>query len=246
MSEVRDGAYSERLRVPADIVIPLPQGLSLSEAALIGTAGFTAALAIQRLEDNRQPLDLGPIAVTGATGGVGSFAIDMLSAKGYRVAAISGKPEAETYLRALGANDIVDRRTLDLGDGKRPLERGMWGGAIDNVGGELLAGLTRTVRPWGSIAAIGLAGGHELHTTVMPFILRGVSLLGINSADCPAPLRGRIWERIATDLRPRHLDRIRSGTTGLEGLPQVFEAMLAGRTRGRVLVDVRAPGGVSA
>jgi NADPH2:quinone reductase len=240
MSEVRDGAYAEYLRVPGDIVVPLPGELDLAEAALIGTAGFTAALAIVRMEDNRQPLDLGPIAVTGATGGVGSFAVSMLSAKGYRVAAISGKLQEEAYLRALGATDVVDRRTLDLGDGSRPLERGMWGGAVDNVGGAMLAGLTRTVRPWGSIASIGLAGGHVLDATVMPFILRGVSLLGINAADCPAPLREEVWGRIAGDLRPAHLERIQAGEVTLEGLPEVFEAMLAGQTRGRYLVRVGA------
>jgi NADPH2:quinone reductase len=238
LSEDRDGGYAQLARVPADFVIPLPTGLGLREAMVIGTAGFTAALAIQRMEDNRQDPAIGPIAVTGATGGVGSFAIDMLAGRGYSVTAISGKAEAAEYLRTLGAEEIVDRRELELGT--RPLERTRWGGAVDNVGGELLGWLTRTVSPWGSIASIGLAGGTELNTTVMPFILRGVSLLGINSVDCPLPLRHHLWSRIAGDLRPRHLDQIASETVDLEGLPDVFERMLAGDTRGRVVVRIGA------
>lgn len=236
LSEVLDGGYAELARIPADFVIPLPQDLSLREAMVIGTAGFTAALAIQRMEDNRQDPAAGPIAVTGATGGVGSFAIDMLAGKGYTVTAVSGKSEATDYLRGLGAGEVLDRRSIE--PGTRPLERVRWGGAVDNVGGELLGWLTRTVGPWGSIAAIGLAGGSDLNTTVMPFILRGVSLLGINSVDCPPALRRHLWSRIASDLRPRHLEAIASETVDLEALPEVFARMLAGETRGRVVVRV--------
>lgn len=238
LSELHDGGYAERAHVAGDWVIPLPPGLSLFEAMAIGTAGFTAALAIQRMEDNRQRKDNGPIVVTGATGGVGSLAIDMLSACGYEVAALTGKPEHGDYLEALGAGQVLDRRALELGS--RPLEKGLWGGAVDNVGGELLAWLTRTVRPWGNIAAIGLAGGTALQTTVMPFILRGVSLLGINSADCPPDLRRHVWSRIAGPLRPRRLERIVAEVVTLEELPQVFERMLAGQILGRTVVRIGA------
>ena len=182
MSQTHDGGYAEYVRVPAGWVVPLPAGLSLFEAMALGTAGFTAALAILRMEDNGQRPERGPILVTGATGGVGSFAVDMLSGLGYRVAALTGRSQEQDYLTALGANEIVLRQDLEMGS--RPLERGLWGGAVDNVGGEILAWLTRTVKPQGCIASIGLAGGQELHTTVMPFIIRGVSLLGIDSAAC--------------------------------------------------------------
>lgn len=240
LSEVHDGGYAEEVQVPGDWVISLPNGLSMYEAMVIGTAGFTAALAIQRMEDNRLTPAHGPIAVTGASGGVGSLAIDMLATGGYAVTAISGRPQEADYLKSLGASEVLDRATLELGG--RPLEKALWGGAVDNVGGELLAWLTRTVKPWGSIAAIGLVGGHGLHTTVMPFILRGVSLLGINSADCPVDLRRRAWARIASDLRPRHLDRIAGELVGLQELPGVFDAMLAGRVRGRTVVRLRQGG----
>lgn len=236
LSEVRDGGYAELARVPAEFVIPMPAGLTSREAMVIGTAGFTAALAIQRMEDNRQNPNAGPVAVTGATGGVGSFAVDMLSAKGYPVTAISGKSEAADYLRRLGASEVLDRRSIELGN--RPLEKVLWGGAVDNVGGELLGWLTRTVAPWGSIASIGLAGGTDLNTTVMPFILRGVSLLGVDSVECPPDLRRQLWSRIAGDLRPRHLEEIASDVVELDGLPEVFERMLAGEIHGRVVVRI--------
>ena len=240
LSETRDGGYSPWLRAPADCVVPVPEGLSLYEAAALGTAGFTAALAVARLEDNHQSPAQGPLLVTGASGGVGSFAVDMLAGLGYEVHALTGKPEdSGDYLRTLGARQIIDRRRLDFGT--RPLEKALWGGAVDNVGGDILAWITRTVRPYGNIAAVGLAGGAELHTTVMPVILRGVSLLGIHSVDCPPPLRRRLWQRLGADLRPRHLPRVVQRTVPLEDLPPVFEAMLAGRLHGRVVVEV-APG----
>jgi NADPH2:quinone reductase len=236
LSQDHDGGYADYVRVPADWVVPVPKGLSLADAMALGTAGFTAALAIQRMEDNGQRPDQGGIVVTGATGGVGSLAIDLLAGRGYEVVAITGKHEAVEDLKALGARQVLFRHELAMG--RQPLEKTQWGGAIDNVGGELLAWLTRTVSLWGNIASIGMAGGSELHTTVMPFILRGVSLLGVSSANCPMPLRRRIWQRLATDLRPKHLDRIVTATVSLDDVPGVSEKMLAGKHRGRTVVKI--------
>jgi NADPH2:quinone reductase len=236
LSQDHDGGYAEYVRVPADWVVPVPEGLSLADAMALGTAGFTAALAIQRMEDNRQRPDQGPIVVTGATGGVGMLAIDLLAGRGYEVVAFTGKQEAVQDLKTLGARQVLLRQNLEMG--QQPLEKTQWGGAIDNVGGDLLAWLTRTVSLWGNIASIGLACGSELHMTVMPFILRGVSLLGISSANCPMPLRRRIWQRLATDLRPRHLARIVTATVALDDVPAVSEKILAGRHRGRTMVKV--------
>ena len=187
LSETRDGGYAELARVPGDAVVPIPAGLDERTAMALGTAGFTAALAIHRLEANGQTPSLGPVVVTGATGGVGSLAIDMLDALGYQVIALTGKADAESYLRSIGAAQVLLRQSIDYGS--RPLERAQFGGAIDNVGGETLAWLTRTVHYGGNIASVGLAGGPKLETTVMPFILRAVSLLGINSVATPAPER---------------------------------------------------------
>lgn len=237
LSEVHDGGYAEYVRVPADWVIPLPQALDPFRAMAIGTAGFTAALAIKRLQENHQSPELGPILVTGATGGVGSFAIDMLSTLGFEVVALSGKSEAVPYLTSLGASRIVNRHNLEMGT--QPLEKTQWGGAIDNVGGDILAWLTRTVSPWGNIVSIGLAGSVKLETTVMPFILRGVGLLGVSSSNCPLPWREPLWQRLGSDLKPRHLDKIAPETVTLQQLPDVFERMLAGQTRGRVVVSLR-------
>jgi NADPH2:quinone reductase len=231
-----DGGYSGVVRVPAEWVVPVPDGMSTFQAMAIGTAGFTVALCVQRLEDNGQNPDKGPFIVTGATGGVGMIAIDILSGLGYEVIALTGKVSREADLKALGAASILDRNMLKL-DGP-PLEKSQWGGAIDNVGGDVLAWLTRTVVPWGNIASVGLAGGSELHTTVMPFILRGVSLLGITSSGCPAELRHRIWQRLADDLAPKHLDKIVSNIVPMEELPGVFENMLAGKTVGRTVVKI--------
>lgn len=239
LSEIRDGGYAERLNVPPECVVPLPDGLTLREAAAIGTAGFTVALALQRLEAVGLTPAHGPFVVTGATGGVGMLAVDILSRAGYEVVAVTGKTERADLLRALGAVEVLDRR--DVEPEGPPLGKARWGGALDTAGGPLLAWLTRTVRPWGAIAAVGLAAGSELRATVMPFILRGVGLLGITSANCPAEWRLRLWERLAGPLRPRHLDRIVTGTVTLDGLEPVFEAMLAGRHTGRTLVRV-APG----
>ncbi|MDD3518950.1 MAG: acryloyl-CoA reductase, partial [Chromatiales bacterium] len=183
LGEAHHGGFATRARLPAEWLIPIPAGLDARTAMALGTAGFTVALAIKRFEDNGQTPAHGPMIVTGATGGVGSIAIDVLAGLGYEVVALSGKPELEGWLKGLGAAQVVDRNTLEMGT--RPLEAAQWGGALDNVGGATLAWLTRTVRPWGNIAAIGMAGGTELDTSVMPFILRGIGLLGISSANCP-------------------------------------------------------------
>jgi len=236
LGESHDGGFSEVVRVPADWVVPLPAELSLYTAMAIGTAGFTAALAIDRLEQNGLQPDQGPVIVSGASGGVGSIAIDLLDGRGYEVVALTGKTTEALYLNGLGAGSLLVR--TDLPTGKRPLEQAQWAGAVDNVGGELLAWLTRTVKPWGSIASIGMAGGIELDTTVMPFILRGVSVLGITSANCPMPRRRRIWQRLAGDLAPRHLDAIVSRVVSLDDLPAVFGQLLAGQHRGRTVVQL--------
>lgn len=234
LSQDHDGGYAEYARVPGDWVVPLPDRMSLYDAMALGTAGFTAGLAVQRMEDNGQRPERGAIAVTGATGGVGSLAIDLLSGLGYEVVAITGKVFERDYLVSLGAAEVRSRHDLVIGT--RPLEKAIWGGAVDSAGGELLAWLTRTVGPWGNIASIGLAAGHDLHTTVMPFILRGVSLLGIDSARCEMPLRQQIWDRLSSDLAPRHLSRIARRTIGLEELPDTFGRMLLGELRGRTVV----------
>ena len=237
LSETHDGGYAEVARVHGDWVIPLPAGLNAFDVMAIGTAGFTAALAIHRMEQNGQAPQGGAIAVTGASGGVGSLAIDMLSARGYRVVAVSGKAGAHDYLRGLGAHEVLERGALELGT--RPLESARFGGAIDNLGGEVLSWLTRTVDFWGNIASIGLAAGPELKTTVMPFILRGVSLIGINSSATPREWRLKVWERIGSDLRPRHLKEIVTRTIDFAELPQAMPEYLAGAVTGRTVVRIR-------
>ncbi len=240
LGEDHDGGFSEVVRVPADWVVPLPEGLSLFDAMAIGTAGFTAALAIDRMEQNGLQPDQGPVIVSGASGGVGSFAIDLLSVRGHEVVALTGKPDADDYLRSLGADTLLDRRTLIPGE--RPLEQARWGAAIDTLGGTVLAWLTRTVRPWGTIASIGMAGGIEFNTTVMPFILRGISVLGITSANCPMARRRRVWQRLASDLRPAHLPEIVAEVVSLEDLPAVFERLLGDRHRGRTVLRISGSG----
>lgn len=236
LSEVHDGGYAEYARVKGEWVIPMPEGLGAFRAMALGTAGFTAALAIHRMEHNGQTPAKGPIVVTGATGGVGSIAIDMLSSRGYDVIAVTGKAESADYLRALGASDVLLRKEIDYG--KRPLEAARFGGAIDNVGGDTLTWLTRTVDTSGNIACIGLAGGAELHTSVMPFILRGVNLLGINSSATLREMRLIVWNRIATDLKPRHLDKIVTQTIDFDALPGAFQSYLDGTVTGRTVVKI--------
>jgi NADPH2:quinone reductase len=237
LSEEHDGGYAEYARVKGDWVIPIPEGLEPKSAMQLGTAGFTAALGIHRLEHNGLTPEQGPVIVTGASGGVGSLAVDMLSGRGYRVTALTGKAEAADYLRSIGATEVLVRGEFEMGT--RPLEKGLWAGAVDNLGGETLAWLTRTVDWWGSIASIGLAQSHELHTTVMPFILRGVNLLGVNSVATPRALRLQVWERLATDLQPRHLESIGHRMVVLGKLLEVFDDYLEGKVRGRTVVDLR-------
>jgi NADPH2:quinone reductase len=235
-SETLDGGYAEYVRAVGDSVIPLPAGLTLFDAMALGTAGFTTGLAIHRMEQNGQKPSMGPIVVTGASGGVGTVAVDLFAKLGYEVVAVSGKPEADSLLKALGATKVLRRQDIDLG--KRPLETAQWGGAVDNVGGDILAWLTRTVDNWGNIASIGLAASHKLETTVMPFILRGVSLLGVNSSSMPRDVRLSIWKRLATDLKPRHLDRIVTRTIGFDELPSAFDGYVKGRIQGRTVVKI--------
>jgi len=230
-----DGGYAEYLCVPADWLVPMPEGLDTRTAMIHGTAGFTAALAVYRMLVNGQTPDMGPVLVTGASGGVGSIAIAILARLGFEVAAVSGKADLHGWLERLGAGRIVGRDELPGGD--RPLEKAVWGGAIDNVGGAMLARITRTVGPYGNIASIGLAGGTALETTVMPFILRGVSLLGIHSVDIPYDQRVKVWQHLASDWAPADLDLILASCIALEALPETFERMLAGGTHGRVLVQ---------
>jgi NADPH2:quinone reductase len=234
LSETRDGGYALYARVPAAAVVPIPPGLDAASAMALGTAGFAAALAYMLMERNGQRSALGPIAVTGASGGVGSIAVDMFAGKGFEVSAMTGKHEVESYLRELGAAQVLLRE--QLGSTAQPLESAHWGGAVDNVGGELLSWLLRSTRERGNVASIGLAASSELHTSVLPFILRGVSLLGVNSSSTTAQLRAQVWARLATDLKPRHLERIVTRTINRTELPAAFDDYLHGRVIGRTLV----------
>lgn len=229
------GGYAQYARIPAGWVVPLPKALSLYDAMALGTAGFTAGLGIQRLEDNGMRPGSGPVAVTGATGGVGSIVVDILANLGYEVTAITGKDAEHDFLRRLGASAVVSRHSLEMG--KRPLEVATWAGAYDTVGGEPLAWLTRTMKQEASIAACGLTAGIDLQTTVMPFILRGVNLLGVDSGFWPMPSRQRIWERLATDMRPPHLPEI-TRCVPFDELPELFDDFLKARVRGRIVVDI--------
>jgi putative YhdH/YhfP family quinone oxidoreductase len=234
LSETRDGGYGQYIRLDARWTIPLPRGLSLRDSMIIGTAGFTAALALLRMEDNRQTPALGPLAVTGATGGVGMLAIDIFSRAGYEVHAISGKVDQFDFLRGLGAAECIDRRALAFSG--KPMDSARFGGALDNVGGAMLAGLLPLVQPYGNVAICGNAGGIGFESTVMPFIIRGVNLLGVASAGTARDIRDRVWERLAGDWKPRHLERIATREATLEELPGVFEHMLAGESFGRTVV----------
>ncbi len=234
MGEVHSGGFAEYVRVPASWVVPVPECYTTREAMALGTAGFTAALALLRMESCGQTPETGDIVITGASGGVGSLAVNMLSAAGYRVIAVSGKPDAAEQLHMLGAAEVVTPDDLQLGS--RPLEKARFGGVIDSVGGELLAGLLPHIRDYGNVAAIGLAGGVKVQTTVMPFILRGVSLLGISSANCPRDLRLAAWRRLGADLRPPRLEEIVTGEVGLDDLPEASQALIERRSRGRTLV----------
>ena len=232
-----DGGFAGMVRVPGDWVVPLPAGLSLRDAMVFGTAGFTAGLGVVRLEQNGLRPGAGPVAVTGATGGVGSIAVGALAKLGYEVTAITGKDDAHDYLRALGAARVQPRGALELGT--RPLEKAIWAGAVDAAGGDLLSWLVRTAAPWGAVASTGLTGGTNLTLTVMPFILRGVSLIGVDSVTCPMDVRRDTWRRLATDMRPAALDRVAHDIT-LDELPSAFDTLLKGQARGRFVVTLIA------
>lgn len=230
------GGYAEIARVPGDWVVPLPDGLSLFDAMALGTAGFTAALGIVRMEENGLRPDKGPVIVTGATGGVGSLAVDMLAKCGYHVVALTGKESEADYLRGLGAAEIMLRQSLDLSK-IRPLDRARWAGAVDNLGGDFLAWIASTMEQGGTIASIGLAASMSLNTTVAPFILRGVSLLGIDSGYIREPYRSGVWRRLAGDLRPPHLAAM-ARRIPLDDLPATFNEYITGGAKGRVVVEV--------
>jgi len=233
-----DGGYAEYARVPADWVVRRPESMTAFDAMTLGTAGYTAALAIHLMQHNGLVPDAGPIAVTGATGGVGSVAIDVLSKLGYRVVAITGKSRESDYLRAIGAADVMLRGSLDFSK-IRPLEKSTWAGAIDNLGGDMLAWLLATSQVAGRVAAVGLAADMKLDTTVAPFILRGVQLLGTDSANTPMSLRQTLWNKLAVEWRP---DRVHDkvATIDFDELPMHFDAYLKGMARGRTVVRVGA------
>jgi acrylyl-CoA reductase (NADPH) len=230
------GGYAELARIPAKWVYPLPAGLSLFESMALGTAGFTAALAVERMEANGLSPNKGPVVVTGASGGVGGLAIDMLSGAGYEVCAVTGKESEREYLTQLGAAQICLRSELDM-DNVRPLEKSLWAGAVDNVGGPLLHWVLANMKQAGTVASIGNAASIELKTTVFPFILRGVSLLGVDSGYIGEPLRSRVWARLASDLKPRHLGSM-VRTLPLSALPEAFGDFIAGRVKGRTVIEV--------
>jgi alcohol dehydrogenase len=230
------GGYAEYARIPAGWVVPLPAGLSLFESMALGTAGFTAALAIVRMEANGLTPQSGPVIVTGASGGVGGLAIDMLAGLGYHVVALTGKAHEEAYLKGLGAAEIRLRDTIDPAR-TRPLDAGLWAGAVDNVGGDILAWVLSTMLQAGTVASIGNAQSIKLATTVFPFILRGVSLLGVDSGYIGFPTRATVWQRLATDLKPRHLAAM-SRSLPFAELPGVFDDFIAGRVKGRTVIAV--------
>jgi len=233
-----DGGYAEYARVPGDWVVRRPEGMTAFDAMTLGTAGFTAAQAIMLMEHNGLKPANGPVVVTGATGGVGSVAIEILAKLGYDVVAITSKEEETPYLRGLGAKDVRSRQSIDLAN-IRPLDKAAWAGAIDNLGGDLLAWLLSTMAIGGTVASVGLAAGPKLNTTVMPFILRGVHLLGVDSANCPMAVRQMIWNKLAVAWRPNRVhDQAR--TIDFDDLPTHFDAYLKGLVRGRTVVRIGA------
>jgi acrylyl-CoA reductase (NADPH) len=238
VGEVHWGGYAQKARVNADWLVPLPSGLSSRQAMAVGTAGFTAMLAVMALEDRGLKPNQGPVLVTGAAGGVGSVATAILANLGYEVAAVTGRPETEEYLRALGATQIVPREEINE-TVKRPLERETWAGCVDAVGGDVLARVLGQMKYGGSVSAVGLAGGAGLPTTVIPFLLRGVNLLGIDSVMQPYDNRLRAWERIAKDLPMDKLEAMIHPAT-LSDLPALGKDILKGQVKGRVVVDVNA------
>jgi len=235
MGVAHDGGYAECVRVPGDWVVPLPQGLTLFEAMALGTAGFTAALAIHRLEQNELTPKNGKVIVTGATGGVGSLAIQMLAQLGYHVVALTGKDSEYDYLKSIGAKEILSRNEVDF-KSTRPLEKSLWAGALDAAGGDTLAWLARTMQQDGAIASYGNAAGVELHTTVFPFLLRGVKLLGVDSAATRMPLRKQIWQRLAEEIKPEKIS-LSAQVVPFAQLAEIFPKILRGEVRGRTVID---------
>lgn len=233
-----DGGYGEYARIPADWVVPMPKGMSLFDAMALGTAGFTAGLAVVRMEHEGLAPGNGPVAVTGATGGVGSIAVDILAALGHDVTAITGKESEAAYLQGLGAKTVLPRASIDLAKVK-PLDKATWAGAVDNLGGEMLAWLASTMNIGAPLASVGLAASMSLPTTVAPFILRGVSLLGVDSVNCPMPQRAHVWQRLAGDMRPRHLAEM-TRTIAFEDLPRAFDDFIEAKVKGRIVVDMNA------
>ncbi|WMS87168.1 YhdH/YhfP family quinone oxidoreductase [Pleionea litopenaei] len=235
LGEQFDGGLAAMARVSSDFVMPMPDGLDARLAMTLGTAGFTAALALHRMQVNDQTIDKGPIVVTGASGGVGSIAVNILASQGYEVIAVSGRPEHYDFLTQLGASQVCSVDALELG--AKPLEKGRFGGVIDNVGGELLAKLLAHTNLWGNVASIGLASSHELDSTVFPFILRGVSLLGVSSTNCPMPLRRDIWKRLGQEWLPNALSDIITDEVALSNVSPVFSEILDRKRFGRVIVN---------
>ncbi|MFO1321360.1 MAG: oxidoreductase [Burkholderiales bacterium] len=231
-----DGGYAGFVRVPAAWVVPLPAGMTTLEAMALGTAGFTAGLGVVRMETNGLKPSNGPVIVSGATGGVGSIAVDILAGLGYEVTALTGK-EAETdYLKGLGAKNVMLRSSLDLAK-IRPLDKATWAGAVDNLGGDVLSWMASTMQIGAPIAAIGLAASFQFNTTVMPFILRGVTVCGIDSVNCEMAPRRQVWQRLANDMKPKHLAAM-TRTIGFAELPDAFDAFVKGQVKGRTVVKV--------
>jgi NADPH2:quinone reductase len=236
LSETNDGGYTEYARISSEAAIELPKQIDTRTAMAIGTAGFAAGLAIFKMKLNKQTPEMGPIVVTGATGGVGSIAIDMLSSSGFETIAITRKKTHDEYLRAIGTTNIVCLEEMEVGE--RPLERAQFGGGIDNVGGDLLSWILRSTVPEGNVASIGLAADFKLPTNVMPFILRGVNLLGVNSTTLPNAIKQEVWDDIASNMSPQKIDQIVTKEVTLEELPDQFQAFIEGSIVGRVLVKV--------
>ncbi|MGH8731427.1 MAG: acryloyl-CoA reductase, partial [Burkholderiales bacterium] len=231
-----DGGYAEYARIPVGWVVPMPKGLDLFEAMALGTAGYTAALAVVRMEHEGLKPANGPVIVTGATGGVGSIAVDILSARGYRVVALTGKEAESDFLKRIGAAEVMLRSSLDLSRIK-PLDKATWAGAVDNLGGDVLSWIASTMQVGGTLASIGLAASHTFNTTVMPFILRGVSLLGVDSVNTPMGLREKVWRRLGADLKPQRLQGIAT-TVNFADLPGVFDKVMKAQVRGRTVVRI--------
>ena len=236
MSEKRDGGYSQYMRLDSNTVVPVPDGLTTREVMGLGTAGFTAAISLYRMEALGQTPKAGPVVITGASGGVGSFAIDILTAAGYEVHAITGKLDQFDYLEELGARQCISRH--DLHWGQKPMESIRWAGCIDNVGGDTLAGISRVIDLWGNIAVCGMAGGVGLNATNLPLILRGVSLIGISSNNAPYELRTILWNRLANEWRPRHMESIVSNEVSLDDLGEAFDTLIKGNSLGRTVVNL--------